>query len=132
MTNALLSHKDENPFFEQPSLISKVSNKQQKKVNNNRSLNDNSCLLMTQHSEVSFQEKNYNFMNSDEKNKQSEEGNNIDTCIYKRKETKEPVELLSFGEFMDALSKEMIKPTEIKLEQDKHLIMEYLFKLTSN
>ena len=116
-----------NIFFEKP--VEKKSSAKSKKDSNKDFDIDISAqtnnLTLTQRSEISFQEKNQFNIDSNEKDESNDSIKN-ENC-YKR----EPQILLSFGEFMDAVSSEKIRTEDVRLDKDKHLVMEYLFKLTS-
>jgi hypothetical protein len=111
-----------NIFFEKPSnkKASLCKNKGALRKEFEEEMKFNGRLMMTQHSEISFQEKRSN-QNSAEKPKFGK----------KFSGKREPEILLSYGEFMEAISKEILTPDAVTLTKDKHLIMEYLFKLTS-
>lgn len=119
-----------NIFFEQPTNQTKKSSTTKSKKTNRSDYDAEvstytNNLLQTQHSEISFQEKNQFNVDSNEKTQNSDSPKNE---IFTKRE---PQILLSFGEFMDAVSSEKIKTEDVRLDKDKHLVMEYQFKLTS-
>lgn len=109
-----------NIFFDKPShnKSSLCGKRSELRKDFEQELKFNGQLLMTQRSEVSFQEKgsfnDYNYGNDGRE----------DSC-----EEKEVELMLTYGEFMDGVSSEILKLEDLNLGDNKDLIMEYLLQL---